>query len=128
MSGEENENQREGESTPSSSHCSHAHTLGPWSVTPKYFDEHGEALQQIEAESHMLAEVYVCDGEEGEANARLMAAAPDLLVACHEAIIAIQANLVFAGCKDEHSLMKAFLVCKNAIQDATGHTSGARQR
>jgi hypothetical protein len=65
------------------------HTPGPWSVTEKYFDEHGEALRQIEAESHMLAEVYVCDGDEGDANARLMAASPELLAACRDMIQAM---------------------------------------
>lgn len=54
------------------------HTPGPWTVTPKYFDEHGEALRQIEAEPRMLAEVYACEGEEGDANALMMAAAPEM--------------------------------------------------
>lgn len=60
------------------------HTPGPWSVTPKYFDEHGEALVQIECSSHIIGEIYVCDGAEGESNARLIAAAPDMLDALRE--------------------------------------------
>lgn len=57
-----------------------SHTPGPWHLDPfrKYANVHGEVM------SH-LARVPI-DTAEAEANARLIAAAPDLLEACREAL------------------------------------------
>ena len=48
------------------------HTMGEWTVDPE-----GEAAYCIEARGQVIAEVHV--NGEGEANANLMAAAPELL-------------------------------------------------
>jgi hypothetical protein len=61
------------------------HTPGPWTVTDVYYSWSGEPLRQIEAETVMIAEVYA-DCDEGMKNARLIAAAPELLEACRATI------------------------------------------
>lgn len=48
------------------------HTPGPWTV--------GQ-VGQVMAGGHVLADCYSCDDEQADVDARLMAAAPDLLEA-----------------------------------------------
>lgn len=55
-----------------------------------------------------------------EANARLIAAAPDLLAACEAAMKACQDNLSMYQYKNEPLLLGAYDACKTAIAKAKG--------
>jgi hypothetical protein len=76
-----------------------AHTQGPWTFTfvePAFAEAEGEAYRiQTEAPTHPdLASVFYRDGQaESEANACLMAAAPELLAACKSASVAFEERL-----------------------------------
>jgi putative SOS response-associated peptidase YedK len=54
------------------------HTPGPWHTA-------GEQGVQIRSAKHQIAKVWAMRGNEWKANARLIAAAPDLLAALHRA-------------------------------------------
>lgn len=58
------------------------HTPGPWHVSNGV---------QIRSAKHQIAKVWSMRGGEGNANARLIAAAPDLLEACHVALAEVSA-------------------------------------
>ena len=51
-----------------------SHTPGPWHVA-------GKEQVQIRSEKHQIAKAWSFAGKTGQANARLIAAAPDLLAA-----------------------------------------------
>ena len=54
------------------------HTPGPWTATPTAGHEtHGQSVVYAEADGKDVAVIY-----DGKANARLIAAAPELLAAC----------------------------------------------
>jgi hypothetical protein len=63
------------------------HTPGPWITKPEtaYVDS------QVWADGLLIAEVNGKGLEETASNARLIAAAPELLAACERALIAIEA-------------------------------------
>lgn len=69
------------------------HTPGPWNIEGSYNNK-GEAA--IAATTHIIG--YVTMGSvnngssSGQANARLICAAPDLLAACQVALTYLQAN------------------------------------
>ena len=66
------------------------HTLGPWTVDDNYIMCRYEELDLC----RMLGR-----GEETDANARLIAAAPDLLAACDDAVQALM--LLSPDCLDD---------------------------
>jgi len=70
-----------------------SHTKGPWKV---YFTKDGGKIIGIgDAEGAGVTDPHFglwSSGEEQEANARLIAAAPDLLEACKAALSVIKAN------------------------------------
>ena len=55
------------------------HTPGPWRATPPALrhEKHGQSVVYAEADGKDVAVIY-----DGRANARLIAAAPELLAAC----------------------------------------------
>lgn len=60
------------------------HTPGPWVLMPEFHGDHGQYYITDEADGSEIASVTAWIGEhraEAEANARLIAAAPDLLSA-----------------------------------------------
>jgi len=91
------------------------HTLGPWTVDDNYimcrYDGNGN---------------YICRmlgrGEETDANARLIAAAPDLLAALNTAVQAFN-NLVefglLRGDEYEHETMLIIEKLEDVIKEAT---------
>ena len=65
-----------------------SHTPGPWTAS---FSFHGTKpgigdVWQIDAENHAVCTTQFCYAAETEANARLIAAAPELLEAASEAL------------------------------------------
>jgi len=76
------------------------HTLGPWHTA-------GEQGVQIRSAKDQIAKVWTMRGNEWKANARLIAAAPELLEACKVALGII-------GFGAEHDQISA------AIAKATG--------
>jgi hypothetical protein len=72
-----------------------AHTKGPWYLTPKLSaSENHKGFTISEYDKAWIADVSPRDedGNGGEANARLIAAASELLEACKKALAAIKAN------------------------------------
>ncbi len=60
-----------------------SHTPGPWEVD----SAHGTDAVYVLSENHLIAHVIAHgDGTDDAANARLIAAAPDLLEACQAAL------------------------------------------
>ena len=59
------------------------HTAGPWIVDESHEVDHQHLVW---AEDVIIAEVCEDQHNQGEANARLIASAPDLLEACREAL------------------------------------------
>lgn len=107
-------------------------TNRPWVVAPdpgRDCDECGATY----AETYMvgwslisgmvvgLATVLADDRE--EANAHLIAAAPDLYAACEAAMLACQDNLKMWAYKNEPALHDAFVKCKAALAKARGEAS-----
>jgi hypothetical protein len=79
------------------------HTPGPWSVGPTHHESEGKSWLFYSHQTHILAPNGLTDlaiveagEEEGQANARLIAAAPDLLAACQDIEIAL-ADTKFAS-------------------------------
>ena len=87
------------ESAPRSSHCSHAnHTLGPWRIYhwAKYHELHGypSSIGQdddLGLDASDICRIDCADVEQDTAwaNAKLIAAAPELLAACRDMIEAM---------------------------------------
>ena len=80
------------------------HTQGPWRL---YGYDVGTAQDET------LAVVCAMDGDTDEANARLIAAAPDLLAALEDIVQASDAN-------DGNSLMHAIQAAQTIIAKARG--------
>jgi hypothetical protein len=85
------------------------HTPGPWLVV-------GDADPEVHAEDGTWIVNQVCSGagdenDDGMANARLIAAAPDLLAACKAFDLAL-----YAGSRDE--LIAAAVLARGAISKA----------
>lgn len=83
------------------------HTQGPWA--------HGESIDSmwyVEAEERMIAEVMPGNPGEAEENARLIAAAPDLLAA----LMHLEHNARVSGAE----MGLALEVAKDAIAKAVG--------
>jgi len=98
------------------------HTPGPWKYTyNKKFDRHVIRHSELvdRGDSNEIAGIYnSLDFKADEANANLIAAAPDLLEACKSALFDI--SLVI-NCKLEPSTMRAVLPkLRNAIKKAEG--------
>lgn len=89
-------------------------TKGPW--THEAHDEDG-FFRFFDIVTEARRTLGTIDDED---DARLMAAAPDLLAACKTALEACRVNLTYARFKDEHVLLKAFYVCDEAIKKARG--------
>lgn len=101
------------------------HTPGPWSFAPQ--TEKGSTLApdifpfQIETEDWVLAEIYgdvtALQGAVAQANARLIAAAPDLLKAL------IWAEAAIAPFSKDPQEKSGILMVRAAIAKATGQQS-----
>lgn len=61
------------------------HTKGPWKVT---WDERGEIVRTCDATGRPIASMWL-NGDDPKANARLIAAAPDLLAALEDCALQI---------------------------------------
>lgn len=73
------------------------HTPGPWTVNPYSFIHAGKTLIACPATPEE-AQAGLCahpESEEAKANARLIAAAPDLLAACKSALAALTQNKTY---------------------------------
>lgn len=88
-------------------------TPGPWEIYAKTVFEGNERAYDVTAEGNHV--VVASDCTEGDA--RLIAAAKDLLEACELALEACRRNLEWAAYKDE-SLLAAANKCQEAISKA----------
>lgn len=70
------------------------HTPGPWHVA-------GQEQVQIRSEKHQIAKAWSFAGKTGQANARLIAAAPCLLDALKDAEQRMRSQLRLLNCDDE---------------------------
>ena len=103
------------------------HTPGPWEI----IDGDRPGIDGIDWSVVMFGDISEDEqiGVQGRtpdemmANARLIAAAPNLLEACRESMEAMRANLAYAQRKDEHVLLDAFRKCEAAIAAATADGS-----
>lgn len=89
------------------------HTPGPWGVDPK------RSFRVLDVSDNTICSTGSCDHirDQWEANAHLIAAAPDLLSACEEAFDAMH--------DDGHERMgmgRAIEACRAAIAKAKGET------
>lgn len=94
------------------------HTKGPWHLTLKKVNEDGSKHYSIELEncSGWRGQEYMCfSGIASEANARLVASAPDLL----EALIAIRTSLQNRASIFREELSDDLEIVCNAIKKAT---------
>lgn len=82
------------------------HTPGPWHVANDV---------QIRSEKHQIAKVWMMRNGEGNANARLIAAAPDLLEA-----LQMLADVDFGACEWRGEAEIAAIKARAAISKATG--------
>ena len=74
------------------------HTEGPWSIRTFYREGMDRAEYYIEAaDRYPIATIDTIDGQEARKDARLIAAAPDLLDACKTAIQQCTTLLVSQG-------------------------------
>ena len=96
------------------------HTPGPWFFYAKY--ESSALVQKVQLEDaecwdDMCIECHSAVGGRpvDEANARLIAAAPELLAACR--FVVNRENLMFAECSDAEEILE---VCRAAIAKAEG--------
>lgn len=89
------------------------HTPGTWTTTGVEVESHQSGMSLILAD---VSDVPGGWGGNRVANARLMAAAPDLLIAC-EALVALQR---LPGCAE---LANAAALARYAIAKATGEAS-----
>lgn len=96
------------------------HTPGPWHLVNG---------TQIRSAKHQIAKVWMMRGSEGVANARLIAAAPDLLEALQESLAALEYVVEQAGgpgCEHEGGVVcfckenTAIGAARAAIAKATG--------
>jgi len=76
------------------------HTPGPWHTA-------GEQGVQIRSEKHQIAKVWTMRGNEWKANARLIAAAPDLLEALQHLMVAHGEQLDYAFQQAQDAIAKA---------------------
>ena len=93
------------------------HTLGPWMVRQSAGDSHVVDVRPAGGPAN-IANVYACGGDI-LANAKLIAAAPDLLAACEAALDGYKRNFkqdgrwISCGIADEATLLES------AIEKAT---------
>ena len=80
------------------------HTPGPWHTA-------GDQGVQIRSEKHQIAKIWTMRGNEWKANARLIAAAPDLLASLEE---------VLAYCREHGHDWACMAEAQAAINKATG--------
>jgi hypothetical protein len=92
-----------------------AHTEGPWWACPP--DADGGNWEVEDGYGH-TATVYG-DDEPAAANARLVAAAPDLLAACHKLI---DSDAAVEEDERKHQLLLAKLLAARAVAKAEGVT------
>lgn len=88
-----------------------AHTPGPWKLSEEDtgMNDSGTILDPY---GHVIVtDVYGRTDDEAEANARLIAAAPDLLAAC---------KLILAGEADDDTIL-------NAVADAVAKAGGPKE-
>lgn len=85
----------------------------------------GTSCYHAVSENSQLSTGCISFDGNGLANARLIAAAPDLLEACRLAKDACRDNLKMYCYKNEHALMAAFKACEAAIAKAEGHSQGS---
>lgn len=93
------------------------HTPGPWGHKTWDVNKDGEFNYTVEKDDKSICEI-VGTGEQAEANARLIAAAPELL----EALKVCSAEL-FAQCADHPRAMLFVKEARAAIAKAEGETN-----
>lgn len=87
-----------------------AHTPGPWEVTERPTSDDGRPKLHIDAHAgnFAVARVFESEGEVGKANAKLLAAAPEMLEALVQAAAHLKELQVFeAQCA--YGFIKAIL-------------------
>jgi hypothetical protein len=100
-----------------------SHTKGPWTalklpVTKKSQDSDFLVYSEGASYEPSVARVENIEGGEGKANAKLIAAAPDLLEALEQALVAMCVQQEMMGC--QHKMSIAINEARSAIQKAKG--------
>jgi hypothetical protein len=86
-----------------------AHTPGPWTIPAR------DSGVTVNAGHGIVAEVYAVDvGTTQIANARLIAAAPDLLEALHDALVQLECSPMVSGYSEVVKRARAAL-CKAGL-------------
>ena len=96
------------------------HTPGPWSRAP-YINSHAQSLTVVDVEGSEVATVrgWDGDGDHREADAHLIAAAPDLLEALRDVTDALAEHLSDLG-RDHPEQAPRVQRARAAIAKATG--------
>ena len=89
------------------------HSPGPWQAGDRWSKEHVYA-----ADGEMVADCCRGTRERGQANARLTAAAPDLLAACIKVLRKVYVGQRLNAGPEEVAALRA------AVEKATGTTTG----
>ena len=102
----------------------HTHTPGPWTVQGNSDDEDFSGYMIAGPGECYIAEISNLDGQANEADAALIAAAPELLTACELALTKLEAMKDRFGDKWPLDLSpkRAETALKAAIARATQHT------
>ncbi len=102
------------------------HTPGPWHHTGREFNDVRDSDDELVAVAlHLRVGQPERSVQEAEANARLIAAAPELLEALKTAMQQLETDAIFmslSGANGDHQA-KAALIARAAIAKATGETN-----
>lgn len=103
------------------------HTPGPWIFSPTYQDEEGNWFVSVIREGGgkpFIAKVGGRTQEEAEANARLIAAALELLTACERALARIEAEEETAMDTGDHAMAKVYAAEASHLTAAIAKAKG----
>lgn len=95
------------------------HSIAPWKSTRSFSNEYARNIK--DAQGEMIAQVLTFDDDmmETVSNARLMAAAPDLLSALRDLLSRAESELDQTATHDGLANCDALAKCRSAIAKAT---------
>lgn len=99
----------------------HKHTPGPWHIGMKP----GPIVYGPKGEQVALPEVFLLDREEGMANARFIAAAPELYTAAHAAYGPLRMAALVCGSHGLAGTEEALEQIASALEEACAKAEGS---